>query len=344
MGVWEYGSVGRPSTVPARAGSSVIGHRSSVIGQRSSVIGHRSTVIGHRSTVITSYLYLMESSICICGAGTMGRGIALTVASHGLTTILYDVNPQVISDAASFIEKELELEVEKKRINTDEKEKVLRHISFTSSISDCRAPLIIEAIVEKVEAKFDLFLKLVSINPTETIFATNTSSLSVTEIAEQTSFRERIIGIHFFNPANRMKLLEIIRTKYNADSLADRMTAFAKQIGKTPVVCRDTPGFIVNHVARPFYLESLRLAEDRVADISTIDKLLESAGFKMGPFHLMDLIGNDINYAVSCSLYKSLERPDRLRPSALQEDIIKQGKLGKKTGIGFFQYAKSGTP
>jgi 3-hydroxybutyryl-CoA dehydrogenase len=283
----------------------------------------------------------METAICICGAGTMGRGIALTMASHGLTTILYDLSPEVISTAASIIKKELELEVGKKRINAEEKEKILRLISFTSSISDCRAPIIIEAIVEKKEAKSDLFLKLDAINLQETIFATNTSSLSVTEIAEQTVFRERIIGIHFFNPANRMKLLEIIRTKYNSTGLTDRMTAFAKQIHKVSVVCRDTPGFIVNHVARPFYLESLRLAEDEVTDMLTIDKLIESAGFKMGPFHLMDLIGNDINYAVSCSLYESLERPGRLRPSTLQETLVKQGKLGKKTGSGFFQYAKS---
>jgi 3-hydroxybutyryl-CoA dehydrogenase len=271
----------------------------------------------------------------------MGRGITLTVASQGLAAILYDLSPQVISTAASIIEKELDLEVGKKRISAEEKEKILRFISFTSSISDCRAPIIIEAIVEKKEAKSDLFLKLDAVNPKETIFATNTSSLSITEIAEQTTFRERIIGIHFFNPANRMKLLEIIRTKYNSTGLVDRMTAFAKQIHKVPVVCRDTPGFIVNHVARPFYLESLRLAEDQVTDILTIDKLLESAGFKMGPFHLMDLIGNDINYAVSCSLYESLERPARLRPSTMQETLMKQGKLGKKTGSGFFHYSKS---
>jgi 3-hydroxybutyryl-CoA dehydrogenase len=246
----------------------------------------------------------------------------------------------MLSSAASTIQKELEQDLEKKRIRADEKENILRRISYASLISDCRAPLIIEAIVEKIEAKSALFIELARINSKETIFATNTSSLSVTAIAEQTVFPERITGLHFFNPANRMKLVEIIRTKYNSDNLIKQMEAFALQIGKKSVVCQDAPGFIVNHVARPFYLEALRLAEMEIADIATIDKLMESAGFKMGPFHLMDLIGNDINYTVSCSLYEALGRPARLKPSAFQEYHVKQGRLGKKTGRGFFQYTK----
>ena len=283
----------------------------------------------------------MESAICICGAGTMGRGITLAAASCGIQAILYDMNPQIVSEAETLIEKELEQGVRKKRIKEEEKENILHFISYTSSISDCRAPIIIEAIIEKIEAKSSLFSELAGINKEETIFATNTSSLSVTEIAGRTNFRERIIGLHFFNPANRMKLVEIIRTKYISDKIADRIIALVKQLGKTPVVCQDTPGFIVNHVARPFYLEALRLAEEKIADITTIDKIMESAGFNMGPFHLMDLIGNDINYTVSCSLYESLGKPQRLKPSSLQEVLVKQGKLGKKTGSGYFQYAKS---
>ncbi len=283
----------------------------------------------------------MDSSVCICGAGTMGRGIAITIAACGVKTILFDLDERVISGAASLIEKELDQEVEKKRILPDEKKKIIQRISFTSSIQDCNAPLIIEAILEESGAKSALFTNLGRINTPETIFATNTSSLSVAGIAEETSFRERIIGLHFFNPAHRMKLIEIVRTKYNSEFLVNRMIEFAKQIEKTPVVCQDFPGFIVNHVARPFYLESLRLAEDDIADIPTIDKLMESAGFKMGPFHLMDLIGNDINYSVSCSLYDALGRPDRLKPSMLQESLLKKGKLGRKTGNGFFQYIKS---
>jgi 3-hydroxybutyryl-CoA dehydrogenase len=285
----------------------------------------------------------MEKAVCICGAGTMGRGITLAVASHGLSAILYDLNAEMISGARSIIENELDEAVGKKRISAVDKENILRRIKFTSSVEDCLAPLIIEAISEKTEAKCALFIQLEFINSKETIFATNTSSLSVTNIAEQTNFRERIIGLHFFNPANRMKLVEIIKTKYVSESLVSRMLVFAGQIQKTPVVCLDAPGFIVNHVARPFYLEALRLAEEEMADIATIDKLLESAGFKMGPFHLMDLIGNDINYTVSSSLYEALGKPARLKPSALQEKKLKLGLLGRKTGSGFFQYTKPST-
>jgi 3-hydroxybutyryl-CoA dehydrogenase len=246
----------------------------------------------------------------------------------------------VMAAASSMIKKELEEGLLKKRISLDEKENILRCISFTTSITDCCAPLVIEAIIENREAKCSLFLDLARINSEETIYATNTSSLSVTEIAEQMPFPERIIGLHFFNPANRMKLVEIIRTKFNSEESVKRISAFAAKIGKTAVLCLDEPGFIVNHVARPYYLEALRLADQGIADMPTIDRLMESAGFKMGPFHLMDLIGNDINYAVSCSLYEALGRPARLKPSRLQEARVKQGLLGKKTGGGFFQYTK----
>jgi len=271
----------------------------------------------------------------------MGRGITLTIASRGIPAILYDLNPEMISSAKVLMEKELEQEISKKRISPADKENIFRHILFTHEMSDCRAPLIIEAIIEKTAAKISLFLELSRINPAETIFATNTSSLSVTAIAEQTAFRERIIGLHFFNPANRMQLVEIIKTKYNPETIVQRISDFAARIGNTTVLCQDAPGFIVNHVARPFYLEALRLAEKKMTDFSTIDKLMESAGFKMGPFHLMDLIGNDINYNVSRALYEAFGKPERLKPSGIQEILVQKGKLGKKTGSGFFQYPKS---
>ncbi len=283
----------------------------------------------------------METEVCICGAGTMGRGIALAIAGRGVRTILYDLSADMISRCASLIEKELDESLNKKRISLTEKGEILERIQFTTAIKDCRAPLLIEAIIEKTEVKSALFNQLARVNTENTIFATNTSSLSVTAIAEQTSFPERIVGLHFFNPANRMKLLEVIRTKYTPDQCIHRMEAFAGQLGKTAVICHDSPGFIVNHVARPFYLEALRLAEKQIAAPETIDRLMESAGFKMGPFHLMDLIGNDINYSVSSTLYEAMGRPARLKPSGLQEEKLKQGLLGKKTGHGFFQYNKS---
>jgi 3-hydroxybutyryl-CoA dehydrogenase len=283
----------------------------------------------------------METVVCICGAGTMGSGIALAVASHGIQTILYDLSAEMITRSSSMIERELEGSVKKNRISLPEKESILGRIQYTTSIQDCKAPLVIEAIIEKTEAKSALFRELETIQTGQAIFATNTSALSVTAIAEQTGFPNRIIGLHFFNPANRMKLVEVIRTKYISDELVNRMTGFVSKLEKTPVICQDKPGFIVNHVARPFYLEALRLAEKQIADPETIDRLMESAGFKMGPFHLMDLIGNDINYSVSSTLYETMGRPARLKPSGLQEEKLKRGLLGKKTGHGFFQYSKS---
>ena len=282
----------------------------------------------------------MESLICVCGAGTMGRGICLAAASQGIKVILYDLNPDILSAANRSILKELEQSVEKKYILSEGKEKIWQNIRFTGQLTDCRAPLIIEAIVEKKEAKSELFNELEVINPEDTIFASNTSSLSITAIAEGTSFAERVSGLHFFNPANRMKLVEVIKTKYNSDHLINRLRSFVVQLKKTPVICLDTPGFIVNRVARPFYLESLRQLELNITDMDTTDRLMESAGFPMGPFHLMDLIGLDINYTVSCSIYESLGRPARMKPSALQETKVTKGLLGKKTGEGFFQYQK----
>jgi 3-hydroxybutyryl-CoA dehydrogenase len=282
----------------------------------------------------------MESKICICGAGTMGRGIALTIAKTGVQVKLYDLQPAILAEASRQIEKELDQDLDKKIISGAEKENIRQRIVFTNSIADCRADLIIEAIIEKAEAKSELFFQLSALNPESTLYATNTSSLSVSTIAEQSPRPERIIGLHFFNPATRMKLVEIIRTKYNSDEMLNRVLDFTRQIKKTAVVCQDAPGFIVNHVARPFYLEALRLAEMEISDMATIDRLMESAGFKMGPFHLMDLIGNDINYTVSSSLYEAFGKPSRLKPSAIQEAMVKNRKLGKKTGSGFFQYNK----
>jgi 3-hydroxybutyryl-CoA dehydrogenase len=282
----------------------------------------------------------MESSVGICGAGTMGRGIALAVAKHGISTILYDNQEEILSQARSGIEKELGQDVEKNRITPAQKKDALQYIFFTRSMGDVRAPLILEAIQENLQSKQDLFRELEKINLSDTVFATNTSSLSITDIARPFPFSERIVGLHFFNPAHRMKLVEIIRTTFNGEAVIRRIQAFAAQIGKTAVVCRDAPGFIVNHVARPFYLEALRMTEQEMASPSTIDRLMESAGFKMGPFHLMDLIGNDINFSVSLSLYSALGFPGRLKPSSLQEELVKKGRLGKKTGQGFFEYHK----
>lgn len=268
----------------------------------------------------------------------MGRGIAYTTASHGLQTILYDLNPDILVSASMMIRKELIRAVEKKQIHDSDSNRIWNHIQFTSVISDCVADIVIEAIVEKAEAKSALLRALAKLNSGETIFASNTSSLSITSIARETGFAEKIAGLHFFNPAHRMKLVEIVETELVSPDTIHRLEKFVLQIDKTAVICKDSPGFIVNRIARPFYLEAMRILEEEIADPDTIDKLVESSGFKMGPFHLMDLIGIDINYTVSQSLYHALGKPERLRPSLIQEKMISLDKLGKKTGVGFFQY------
>lgn len=270
----------------------------------------------------------------------MGSGIAQVAAQAGHYTILYEMNETVLEKAKANIDKGLQLLVSKNKISTEQKEKILQQILFTNDIHHCLADVFIEAIVEKPAVKIALFNQLAEINHSECIFASNTSSLSVTEIAAAIKNPERVIGMHFFNPAPVMKLVEVVKTAYNNEITSQVIIDLVKQMGKIPVVCKDAPGFIVNRVARPYYIESLRLAEEGIADFAQIDHLLEATGFKMGPFALMDLIGNDINYAVSCSVYDQMNKPERLKPSYIQEQKVKEGKLGKKSGEGYFNYAE----
>jgi 3-hydroxybutyryl-CoA dehydrogenase len=280
----------------------------------------------------------MHESVCICGAGTMGSGIAQAMAQNGFHTILFDVNPSIIEQAKTGIEKNLNGLMEKNKISTGEKKSITGKLFFTSDIKECIADIIIEAIVEKESAKTDLFNQLATINKKNTILATNTSSLSVTSIAKKIAHPERVIGMHFFNPATIMKLVEVVTTDHTNENTRLKIMELAGALGKTAVLCKDAPGFIVNHVARPFYIEALRLVEEGIGDFETIDMLMENSGFKMGPFRLMDLIGNDINYAVSSSVYESMNKPKRLKPSYIQEQKVNSGELGKKTGKGYYEY------
>ena len=281
-------------------------------------------------------------TICVCGAGTMGSGIAQLAAQSGFNTLLYDLDQQILGTARQKIDKDFQLQVEKKRIPLSEMEASTRRIFFTDKIGDCVADLVIEAIVERVEPKIALMNRLAEFNSPKTIFATNTSSLSVTRIAEQTRYPERMIGMHFFNPATVMKLLELVTTPFIAKTTISAAWQVATQMKKVPVVCRDAPGFIVNRVARPYYLEALKLVEESGTDFEAVDVLMEASGFKMGPFRLMDLIGNDVNYTVSCSLYEALGQPPRLRPSPLQEQMVLKKELGRKTGKGYYSYGPGG--
>jgi 3-hydroxybutyryl-CoA dehydrogenase len=280
----------------------------------------------------------MIQKIAVCGAGTMGSGIAQVAAQAGFATILFDLNETVLEKAKTSIAKNLSFLADKGKISAAQKDIIYSNILFTNNISDCVADLIIEAIIEKVEAKVDLFNKLAEFNNNNTIFASNTSSLSVTDIAAKIKQPGRVIGLHFFNPAPLMKLVEIVNTAHTKKEITEEIYALTKQFGKTPVICKDAPGFIVNRVARHYYLEALKLVELGLADYETIDTILESTGFKMGPFHLMDLIGNDINFAVTTSLYEACGKPVRFKPSPIQEEKVRIGELGRKTGKGYYNY------
>ncbi len=276
--------------------------------------------------------------IAVCGAGTMGSGIAQVCAQAGFATILFDLNESVLAKAREQISGFIERQVSKERINRAEADAILSRIRFTSKMDDCRAGLIIEAIIEKPKAKIDLFTRLAAINSPDCIFASNTSSLSISQLATSIPHPERVVGMHFFNPAPLMKLVEIVQTPHSGEAIVTQIMELTRQLGKIPVRCKDAPGFIVNRVARPFYIESLRLVEEGLTNFAQMDRLLQSAGFRMGPFELMDLIGNDVNYTVSCSVYEQMGKPARLKPSYIQEEKVKAGKLGRKTGEGYFSY------
>lgn len=277
-------------------------------------------------------------TICICGAGTMGSGIAQVAAASGFTTILFDVNTTVLEKAEDKLRTDLQKLVEKQKIAAEKKDEILKNIQFTSAIEHCIADVVIEAIIEKPELKIALFNQLSAINPATAIFASNTSSLSITELAQNIINPERFAGLHFFNPAPLMKLVEVVKGEQTSADVINILVKLSRTFGKIPVVCKDSPGFIVNRVARPYYLESLRLVEQDVAGFETIDRLLEDKGFKMGPFRLMDLIGNDVNYSVSCSVYEQLKNPVRLKPSPIQKEKVENGALGRKTGKGYYTY------
>lgn len=277
-------------------------------------------------------------TVGVCGAGTMGSGIAQVAAAAGFKTVLYEVNKAQLEAAQQKLQQSLETLVQKGKITEEKKEAILQNISFTANLQQCQADLIIEAIVEKGEIKTDLFTQLAAINSSHTIFASNTSSLSINALAKELPQPQNFAGLHFFNPAPLMKLVEVVKGEQTSDAVVQTLMAFTKAVGKTGVLCKDAPGFIVNRVARPYYIESLRLAEEGLADYETIDRLLQSRGFKMGPFALMDLIGNDVNYAVSCSVYEQLGQPERLKPSYLQKEKVDRQQLGKKTGSGYYNY------
>lgn len=270
----------------------------------------------------------------------MGSGIALAAALKNFNVILCDINPTVIESAKQAIEKNLQFLLQKQKISGQDYAGCLAGISFSSDINECRSDLVIEAIVEKADIKEKLFQQLAAINSTATILASNTSSLSISLIQKNISHPERVAGMHFFNPAHIMKLVEVVRGDKTNEAVAQTLMDVCRQMDKQPVLCKDAPGFIVNRVARHYYLQAMELVQNNVATIENVDAAMEAAGFKMGPFKLMDLIGMDVNLAVSSSLYEAYNRAERFKPSEMQIDKVSKGELGKKTGKGFYTYTK----
>ena len=257
----------------------------------------------------------------------MGSGIAQVFAEHGFATVVFDPDPSVLEKAKNRII----------RFAPD----AINNITFTSSPHDCIADFVIEAIIENEIIKAELFHHLESINGADTIYATNTSSLAVSKLAEKMKRPENFAGMHFFNPAPLMKLVEVVTTTQTSEATRSFIATLAEGVGKITVTVKDSPGFVVNRVARPYYLEALYLVEQEKVDHQLIDDLMEAAGFRMGPFRLMDLIGNDINYSVSSIVYEALGRPGRLKPSKLQQSMVKEGALGRKSGKGYYEYRDS---
>jgi 3-hydroxybutyryl-CoA dehydrogenase len=274
----------------------------------------------------------------VAGAGAMGLGIAQVLGQSGFDVVLFDVNEQQLEKAKAEITKNLDAAVSKNIMSAAERDKTLSRITFSNDVNALKADFIIEAIVEKLEAKQQLFTKLAEINADETILATNTSSIPITRIAHGIKNPKRVVGMHFFNPAHIMKLVEVITGAETSVQVATTIKELTIALGKTPVMCKDSPGFIVNRIARHYYVESLKIHEEHVASIETIDALMESAGFKMGPFKLMDFVGNDINFAVTSSLFESFHYEAKFRPSRIQGQKVDAGHLGRKTGKGFYEY------
>lgn len=283
------------------------------------------------------------ATIGVLGAGTMGTGIAQLLATQGHEVFLFDTNPEALRRSHAYMERMIQKEVEKKRLDARTAILVrnrIKHINDDFK-SFAKCPLIIEAVIEDLGIKQQLFTELEAAVSNETILATNTSSLSVTAISGGCKHPERVVGMHFFNPVPLMALVEIIPGLRTSADVTSAAREYVNQWGKKPVVAKDTPGFIVNRVARPFYGESLRIFEEGIADVATIDwAIRELGGFRMGPFELMDLIGNDINYKVTETIFQAFYFDPRYRPSIVQKRMVEAGLLGRKTERGYYSYGE----
>ena len=280
--------------------------------------------------------------IAVLGAGTMGAGIAQVAAQAGFDTLLYDIKQEFIETGLGRIRGFLKGSRERGKISTEQEKEIVARLRSTTHLEECQgSELVIEAAPERLELKRDIFKQLDSICGPQTLLASNTSSFNITAIAATTQHQERVLGLHFFNPPPLMALVEVVQGDRTSPATIEKATELMRRMGKTPARAKDTPGFIVNRIARPFYNEALRILGDGDGSVEIIDRVMKEAGnFRMGPFELMDLIGNDINFAATDSLYQSFFHDPRFRPSPIQQRMVMGGNLGRKTGRGFYVYDK----
>ncbi|RXM37699.1 3-hydroxybutyryl-CoA dehydrogenase [Chryseobacterium sp. CH21] len=281
-------------------------------------------------------------NVGIIGAGTMGIGIAQVAATNGCKVWVYDANAKQVETATVGLEKTLTKLVDKQKILAEKMTEILANISIATELKDFKdCELIIEAIIENKEIKTKVFTELENYVSESCVLSSNTSSISITSLGAELKKPERFIGIHFFNPAPLMPLVEVIPSLLTEKTLAEKIYNLMKEWGKTPVIAKDIPGFIVNRIARPYYGEGLRIVEENIATPEQVDEAMKTLGnFKMGPFELMDLIGVDVNFAVTTTVYKDYFYDPKYKPSLLQQRMSEAKLHGRKTGKGFYDYSE----